>query len=88
MHVAVFCGFMACTNLCGLTGLRKQSDFLPGNLLVLYLYVFNWIRDVCSTDDFLTFCLFADLADSNDFADFSYFADFADSADVLMLLTF
>jgi len=29
VHVAVFCGFMACTNLCALTGLRKQSGFLP-----------------------------------------------------------
>ena len=29
VHVAIFCGFMAGTNLCALTGLRKQSDFLP-----------------------------------------------------------
>ena len=31
VHVAIFCGFMACTNLCALTGLRKQSSFLPGD---------------------------------------------------------
>ena len=38
----------------------------------------NDIRDVCSTDDFLTFWIFADFAN---FADSPYFADFADFAD-------
>ena len=41
----------------------------------------NDIRDVRSTDDFLTFKFFGDFADPVDFADFADFAFSADPAD-------
>ena len=46
VHVAIFCGFMAFTNVCALTGLRKQSDFLPGRpqaVVIFFLFVFVYI---------------------------------------------
>ena len=49
----------------------NQWDPLPG--------MKNDIKDVCSTDAFLTFIDFADSVDFVDFADFSHFVDFADS---------
>ena len=75
---------------------NAMQNYLKKIKLEVKLLKKNDIRDVCSTNSFLTFWLFfadfvhfvhfayfADFADFSDVADFADFTDFADFADIV-----